>query len=83
MFQEVVEAYQEHEREQQTEFETPPALTLIAKPPHVDGGMNASQKEEKLTLVEGGNPRQHLPDSSNVRCLSEGVDVPALDACCS
>jgi predicted helicase len=80
MFQEVVEAYQEHEREQQTEFETPPALTLDCEAAHVDGGMNASQKEEKLNWLKAETPDNTCRILSNVRCLSEGVDVPALDA---
>lgn len=80
MFQEVVEAYQEHEREQQTEFETPPALTLDCEAAHVDGGMNASQKEEKLNWLKAETPKNTCRILSNVRCLSEGVDVPALDA---
>ncbi|OQX11014.1 MAG: damage-inducible protein [Thiothrix lacustris] len=80
MFQEVVEAYQEHEREQQTEFETPVTLTLSCEAAHVDGGMNASQKEEKLTWLKAETPDNTCRILSNVRCLSEGVDVPALDA---
>ncbi|QTR51895.1 DEAD/DEAH box helicase [Thiothrix unzii] len=80
MFQEVVEAYQEHEREQQTEFETPVTLTLSCEAAHVDGGMNASQKEEKLNWLKAETEDNTCRILSNVRCLSEGVDVPALDA---
>ncbi|RAS27940.1 DEAD/DEAH box helicase [Paraburkholderia bryophila] len=73
MFQAVVEAYQEHE-----EFEQAVRLTCKAK--HVDGGMNASQKEEKLAWLKAEPPVNTCHILSNVRCLSEGVDVPALDA---
>ena len=73
MFQAVVEAYQETE-----EFETVAALTCEAA--HVDGSMNASQKEEKLNWLKAETPEDTCRILSNVRCLSEGVDVPALDA---
>ncbi|HNG11190.1 MAG TPA: damage-inducible protein, partial [Agitococcus sp.] len=42
--------------------------------------MNASQKEEKLTWLKEETPENTCRILSNVRCLSEGVDVPALDA---
>ena len=73
MFQAVVEAYQEQE-----EFETMSRLTCEAE--HVDGSMNASEKEEKLTWLKAKAPPHTCRILSNVRCLSEGVDVPALDA---
>lgn len=73
MFQAVVEAYQESE-----EFETIDALTCEAE--HVDGSMNASQKEEKLNWLKETPSQNTCRILSNVRCLSEGVDVPALDA---
>lgn len=73
MFQAVVEAYQEQE-----EFETVARLTCEAQ--HVDGRMNASQKEEKLNWLKAEAPDRTCRILSNVRCLSEGVDVPALDA---
>lgn len=73
MFQTVVEAYQEQE-----ELETAARLTCEAA--HVDGSMNASQKEEKLTWLKAETPENTCRILSNVRCLSEGVDVPALDA---
>jgi len=42
--------------------------------------MNASQKEEKLNWLKAEPPENTCRILSNVRCLSEGVDVPALDA---
>ncbi|MEY4569428.1 MAG: hypothetical protein RLZZ398_867 [Verrucomicrobiota bacterium] len=71
MFGKVVAAYQ-----QQENFED----TLICEAAHVDGGMNASQKEEKLNWLKAESPENTCRILSNVRCLSEGVDVPALDA---
>jgi predicted helicase len=49
---------------------------------HVDGTFNALQRNEKLDWLKAdtsseGNVCRIL---SNARCLSEGVDVPALDA---
>ena len=73
MFQQVVEAYQEQE-----EFEQ--VARLVCKAAHVDGSMNASQKEEKLTWLKNEPEENTCRILSNVRCLSEGVDVPALDA---
>ncbi|WP_313554244.1 type ISP restriction/modification enzyme [Stutzerimonas nitrititolerans] len=73
MFQSVVEAYQESE-------EIDEAARLICEAEHVDGGMNASQKEAKLTWLKDEPPANTCRILSNVRCLSEGVDVPALDA---
>ena len=48
---------------------------------HIDGAMNAATREEKIAWLkeETGNPHE-CRILSNVRCLSEGVDVPALDA---
>ena len=73
MFQAVVEAYQADD-----EFESVARLTCEAA--HVDGGMNASQKEAKLDWLKAESPADTCRILSNVRCLSEGVDVPALDA---
>ena len=73
MFQSVVEAYQEEE-----EFEQVARLNCEAE--HVDGSMNASEKEAKLAWLKEASPDNTCRILSNVRCLSEGVDVPALDA---
>lgn len=76
MFQEVVEAYQNAEATE--EFEQVVRLTCEAE--HVDGGMNASEKEVKLAWLKADAPENTCRILSNVRCLSEGVDVPSLDA---
>lgn len=73
MFQAVVEAYQESAEEDGL-----PQLACEAE--HVDGGMNASEKESKLSWLKADPPPQTCRVLSNVRCLAEGVDVPALDA---
>jgi predicted helicase len=71
MFQKVVEAYQEQEETHDT---------LFCEAEHIDGSMNASEKEAKLEWLKAGIPENTCRILSNVRCLSEGVDVPALDA---
>lgn len=80
MFQAVVEAYQESEDLLDEEQQQSPAYTLQCEAEHVDGGMNASAKESKLAWLKDEPPENTCRILSNVRCLSEGVDVPALDA---
>lgn len=72
MFQQVVEAYNANE----TELEHP----LVCEAEHVDGSMNATEKEAKLAWLKADPPDNTCRILSNVRCLSEGVDVPSLDA---
>ncbi|MEI6609357.1 MAG: type ISP restriction/modification enzyme, partial [Deltaproteobacteria bacterium] len=72
MFQKVVEAYQGEASEQ--------VASLACEAEHVDGSMNASEKETKLVWLKAEPPENTCRILSNVRCLSEGVDVPALDA---
>jgi predicted helicase len=74
MFQAVVEAYQQSAPPEEQ------AVTLRCEAQHVDGGMNASEKESKLAWLKSPTPDDTCRILSNVRCLSEGVDVPALDA---
>jgi len=47
---------------------------------HVDGSMGAGTRDEKLAWLKEETPAGTCRVLSNVRCLSEGVDVPALDA---
>ena len=42
--------------------------------------MNATEKKEKITWLKEQAPENTCRILSNVRCLSEGVDVPSLDA---
>lgn len=74
MFQDVITAYQESEPGEL------PSSTLKCEAEHVDGSMNASEKEAKLAWLKAEAPEDTCRILSNVRCLSEGVDVPALDA---
>ena len=48
---------------------------------HIDGTMNAEERSEKLEWLKDDTGNENTCRIlSNVRCLSEGVDVPALDA---
>ena len=86
MFQTVIEEYQQAERtallKQNPDLKLPPQLAMTCQAEHVDGGMNAGEKESKLQWLKApeGLPENTCRILSNVRCLSEGVDVPALDA---
>ena len=52
-------------------------MTLIESR-HIDGGMSAPVRDEMLGWLKAGGDECRL--LTNVRCLSEGVDVPSLDA---
>ncbi|MEQ1638732.1 MAG: type ISP restriction/modification enzyme [Methylococcales bacterium] len=81
MFSQVVEAYKAQELEDAFDNSNPSiSLSLNCEAEHIDGGMNASKKEEKLNWLKAEPPAETCRILSNVRCLSEGVDVPALDA---
>ena len=47
---------------------------------HVDGRQNALVRGNKLEWLRGGSDADECHILSNARCLTEGVDVPALDA---
>jgi len=46
----------------------------------IHGGMGAKEKSEKLHWLKKPLERNQCRLLTNVRCLSEGVDLPALDA---
>lgn len=47
---------------------------------HVDGTMNTPEKNKYLSKLKNQSSENKCYILSNVRCLTEGVDVPALDA---
>ena len=47
---------------------------------HIDGSMGAQQRNEIMSWLKDDTEDGECKLLSNVRCLSEGVDVPALDA---
>lgn len=47
---------------------------------HIDGSMDATQRNELLSWLKEEPAEGECRMLTNVRCLSEGVDVPSLDA---
>lgn len=47
---------------------------------HIDGTMTAPQRDELLGWLKAETTDNECRVLTNVRCLSEGVDVPSLDA---
>lgn len=47
---------------------------------HVDGTFNATARNSRLSWLKEDTDKNTCRILSNARCLSEGVDVPALDA---
>ncbi|MBT1674265.1 DEAD/DEAH box helicase [Curtobacterium flaccumfaciens] len=57
------------------------AQTYRLEARHVDGGMNILERNEHLDWLKADTSDQNVCRIlTNARCLSEGVDVPALDA---
>jgi predicted helicase len=55
-------------------------LDLACAVRHVDGTFNALERHRELQWLKAPIPEGECRILSNARCLSEGVDVPALDA---
>lgn len=53
-------------------------VSVAAK--HIDGTMSAPVRDELLGWLKADTDNNECRILSNVRCLSEGVDVPSLDA---
>ena len=47
---------------------------------HIDGTFNADQRNNNLNWLKDNSEKNNCRILSNVKCLSEGVDVPSLDA---
>jgi len=47
---------------------------------HVDGKMNSLERKQKLEWLKKSNTNGTCRILTNARCLSEGIDVPALDS---
>ncbi len=75
-FTEIIDAYHQKERSQ----ESPEEKVLECEMRHVDGTQNVLERNEALRWLREGPTGYGCHILSNVRCLSEGVDVPALDA---
>lgn len=75
-FQQVVEG--EIERIEASGEDT--SRLLHAEARHVDGTQSMLVRNEKLDWLKEPSPESTVRILSNAKCLSEGVDVPALDA---
>ncbi|WP_304526393.1 type ISP restriction/modification enzyme [Halomonas sp. I5-271120] len=72
-FTPVIEEYHQHS------FGDDP-LPLSCEVQHVDGTYDARSRNQLLDWLKGDSESNECRILSNARCLSEGVDVPALDA---
>lgn len=55
-------------------------VDLSVSAQHVDGGMNAMERGNKIAWLEASMDEDETRILTNTCCLSEGVDVPGLDA---
>jgi len=53
-------------------------VSLASK--HIDGTMSAPERDDLLSWLKSDMDENECRILTNVRCLSEGVDVPSLDA---
>lgn len=53
-------------------------LKIVAQ--HVDGSMSAGTRQEKLDWIAAGKDPDECRVLTNARCLTEGIDLPSLDA---
>jgi predicted helicase len=74
MFSKLVGLYQTHHDGQES------AGMVSCTLDHVDGTMNALKRQTALDWLKAETEPGHCRILSNARCLSEGIDVPALDA---
>ena len=88
-FNDTVEHYREHIKElslsdpngrASEEFAYLNEHNLVCDCQHIDGSMDAITKGQLLDWLRTDPEENHCKILFNVRCLSEGVDVPALDA---
>ena len=56
-----------------------PVSNLRLEVEHIDGSFQANARKEKLDWLKANPDPNTCRILSNVRCLSEGIDVPALD----
>lgn len=54
--------------------------TVTVHSKHIDGSMSATEREELMSWIKDDVAEGDCKILTNVRCLSEGVDVPSLDA---
>ena len=74
-FPAVVKEYMENER-----IEEKYKTDLTVELDHVDGTFNAERRNDRLNWLKDDLGDNQCRVLTNARCLSEGVDVPSLDA---
>ncbi len=87
-FNDVIEKYKERERKflkdrfgnkwDEEKYDSTHKLKVESR--HIDGSMNATEKDSLLNWLREEPKSDTCKILFNVRCLSEGVDVPSLDA---
>ncbi|MCY1662143.1 DEAD/DEAH box helicase [Chryseobacterium sp. SL1] len=55
-------------------------VTVSVSSKHIDGSMSATERDDLLGWLKDEPEEDECRILTNVRCLSEGVDVPSLDA---
>jgi len=81
MFPRVVDAYRDSlddDTDDETASTNNPNLYCSVR--HVDGTFNALERNARLAWLKAPLAEDECRILTNARCLSEGVDVPALDA---
>ncbi|MFB1487734.1 MULTISPECIES: DEAD/DEAH box helicase [unclassified Thiocapsa] len=76
-FAAVISEYLESEEGKETEGDAHP---LECQLEHVDGTFNAKSRDRLLNWLKDEHGENSCRILTNARCLSEGVDVPALEA---
>jgi predicted helicase len=85
-FTKIVNKYREEEKKRREDAEANGAVDDEGKHmvdcliDHVDGSMNSGVRLQKLGWLKEGDKDGECRILSNARCLTEGVDVPTLDA---
>ena len=68
-----------YQRERSREYRDHSVVDLDVE--HIDGKQNAYERAKKVQWLRGADQREDTTRVlTNARCLSEGVDIPALDA---
>ena len=74
-FQNVINDYHLNEKINQKN-----KVNLNVEVNHIDGTFNADSRNERLNWLKDDTDENTCRILSNVKCMSEGVDVPSLDA---
>jgi predicted helicase len=80
MFPRVVDTYRDTLDDSDDETASTNNPDLYCSVRHVDGTFNALERSERLGWLKNPLADNECRILTNARCLSEGVDVPALDA---